>query len=153
MDINSLQAGTSIAYSQGNAAVDISSQNNGVVEEKQASTDQKAAKLTVSLSEIDNTKVNQQSADNSYSQGYSQEELEAALTDVAEFVQAKNQDLSFSFDDEANRSIIKVTDTESGDVIRQIPSEEVIKLSERIRDLQTDVGNTVGTGVLVNNEV
>lgn len=79
------------------------------------------------------------------------QEIESAVGEISEFVQAQNRNLNFSYTEESNRSVVKVTDSETGDLIRQIPSEEVLKLSERIRDLQSDVGAAVG--VLFNKEV
>jgi len=102
---------------------------------------------TNKLSLVQETKVSNAQADKE------EASVEDALAEVSEFVQAKNQNLSFSFDDEANRSVIKVTDSNSGDVIRQIPSEEVLALSERIKNLQTDGENSVGVGVLINKEI
>lgn len=81
----------------------------------------------------------------------SNEEVESAVTEINQFVQVQNRELNFSFDDSSKRSVIKVTDSESGDVIRQIPSEDVLKLSERIKELQSDLGAAVG--VLFNKEV
>ena len=78
-------------------------------------------------------------------------DIQSAVGEVSDFVQAQNRNLNFSFDDEAQRSIVKVTDSETGELIRQIPSEEVLRLSERIKNLQSDVGSTVG--VLFNKEV
>ena len=77
--------------------------------------------------------------------------IEAAVEEINSFVQSQNRQLSFSVDENSQRSVVRVTDSESGDVIRQIPSEEVLRLSERIRDLQSDVGAAVG--VLFNREV
>lgn len=81
----------------------------------------------------------------------SNEEVESAVSEINQFVQVQNRELNFSFDDSSKRSVIKVTDSESGDVIRQIPSEDVLKLSERIKELQSDLGAAVG--VLFNKEV
>lgn len=78
-------------------------------------------------------------------------DIQSALGEVSDFVQAQNRNLNFSFDNEAQRSIVKVTDSETGELIRQIPSEEVLRLSERIKNLQSDVDSTVG--VLFNKEV
>ena len=47
--------------------------------------------------------------------------------------------------------MVKVTDAQSGKIIRQIPSEELLKLSERLQDLQTEVGTAVG--LLFNKQV
>ena len=42
-------------------------------------------------------------------------------------------------------------DANSGDVIRQIPSEDVLALAERIQELQQDIGSSVG--VFIDNQV
>lgn len=77
--------------------------------------------------------------------------VESAVGEVSEFVQSQNRNLNFSYNQDSNQSVVKVTDSETGELIRQIPSEEVLRLSERIKDLQSDVGATVG--VLFNKEV
>lgn len=76
--------------------------------------------------------------------------IESAVAEVRDFVQAQNRQLAFSIDEKSERQVVKVTDSESGDVIRQIPSEEVLALSERIKELQSDVGAAVG--VLFNKQ-
>lgn len=81
----------------------------------------------------------------------SSETIATAVAEISEFVQAQNRHLAFSIDESSQRSVVKVTDAESGDVIRQIPSEEVLLLSERIKDLQSDVGAAVG--ILFNKQV
>ena len=79
------------------------------------------------------------------------EQLDEAIAKVESFLKVQNRDLAFSIDEETNRSVVTVKDSQSGDVIRQIPSEEVLKLAERIQELQQDVGNSVG--VFINNQV
>lgn len=79
------------------------------------------------------------------------ERLDSAVQEVESFLKGQNRNLTFSIDDETKRSIVTVKDSQSGDVIRQIPSEEVLKLAERIQELQQDVGSSVG--VFINNEV
>ncbi len=37
--------------------------------------------------------------------------------------------LEFSIDEDSGRNVVKVIDSDSGDIIRQFPSEEVLKLS------------------------
>ena len=96
------------------------------------------------------TKVDDYSAD-TYNNEADIEQIEFALEQVSDFVQVQNRQLNFSFDENSNRSIIKVTDADSGDIIRQIPSEEVLKLAQRINELQTDAGEAIG--VLVNRKV
>lgn len=78
-------------------------------------------------------------------------QLEEAVAKVESFLKVQNRDLAFTIDDDTKRSVVTVKDSSSGDVIRQIPSEEVLKLAERIQELQQDVGNSVG--VFINNQV
>ncbi|VVO31308.1 hypothetical protein PS712_05038 [Pseudomonas fluorescens] len=60
------------------------------------------------------------------------DELEKAVTDIREFVQASQRKLDFSIDDSTGRVVVKVIATESGDVIRQIPSETALKLAQSL---------------------
>ncbi|MFT5839290.1 MAG: flagellar protein FlaG [Flavobacteriales bacterium] len=79
------------------------------------------------------------------------EQLETAVSQLSEFVRTSNRQLNFSVDEGSNKQVVKVTDAESGKVIRQIPSKELLKLSERLQDLQTEVGTAVG--LLFNEQV
>lgn len=62
------------------------------------------------------------------------DELEKAVTDIREFVQAAQRKLDFSIDDSTGRVVVKVIATDSGDVIRQIPSETALKLAQSLTD-------------------
>jgi flagellar protein FlaG len=52
--------------------------------------------------------------------------------------------VQFEFDKEANTMVTKVMDVESGEVIRQMPSEEVVRFSKALGKLQ---------GLLVSQKV
>ena len=45
-----------------------------------------------------------------------------------------NRAIRFEIDSELDAVIVKVIDKESGDVIRQIPSEELVELSKKIKE-------------------
>lgn len=62
------------------------------------------------------------------------EDLEKAVTDIQEFVQAAQRKLDFSIDDSSGRVVVKVIATETGNVIRQIPSEAALKLAQSLSD-------------------
>lgn len=78
-------------------------------------------------------------------------QLSDAISRVESFLQGQNRNLAFSIDENTERSVVTVLDSDTGDVIRQIPSEELLDLAERIQELQQDVGSRVG--VLINNQV
>ena len=48
--------------------------------------------------------------------------------------------LNFSIDKETESTVVKVTDMNTKKLVRQIPSEEVWKMSERLDDLQAKTG-------------
>jgi len=60
------------------------------------------------------------------------QQLEEAVTDIREFVQAAQRKLDFSIDDSTGRVVVKVIATDSGDLIRQIPSETALKLAQSL---------------------
>lgn len=47
--------------------------------------------------------------------------------------------LEFELSDETSRVITRVIDRESGEVIRQIPAEEVLKIAERLEETQGQI--------------
>ncbi len=148
MTINSLQVGQNIAAS--NVTVERTSspqtdeQRVDVNTEIPLRTDNPQINVTADVQESGTP------ADSNESEGNT-DALQQAVEDVETFVQGQARNLAFSVDDETDRSIVTVRDSSSGDVIRQIPSEEVLQLADRIQSLQDDVGSSVG--VLVNRQV
>lgn len=78
------------------------------------------------------------------------DEISSAVEGLKDFAKTSNRQLNFSIDEGSAKQVVKVTDAESGEVIRQIPSEEILKLSERLQELQSDLGATVG--ILFNKQ-
>ena len=78
-------------------------------------------------------------------------QLDEAVKKVSDFLSAQNRDLLFNVDEQTQRTVVTVKDSSSGEVIRQIPSEEVLKLADRIQELQQDVGNSIG--IFINSEI
>lgn len=54
---------------------------------------------------------------------------------LQDFVNLIDKKLQFSVDEDSGRQVVTVTDKLSGDVIRQIPSEEVLRLARNLSDL------------------
>lgn len=65
-----------------------------------------------------------------------QRQLEAAVKAVQEFTQPMAGSLEFSLDDESGKTIVKVVDTSTDEVIRQIPSEEMLEIARALDRLQ-----------------
>ncbi len=60
------------------------------------------------------------------------QEVETAVSKISEFVQSFQRDLTFSVDDATGRTVIKVIDSATEEVIRTIPSEETLRIAERL---------------------
>jgi flagellar protein FlaG len=66
--------------------------------------------------------------------GASVEQVEAAVSAVAEFVSDYARELQFRVDDASGKTVITVRNATTDEVVRQIPSEEVLELAARIRE-------------------
>ena len=71
-----------------------------------------------------------------------EEELNKVVSNLNEFVQSVRRELQFSVDDDTGRYIVKVLNKETDEVVRQIPSEEVLAISSY---LQTQAGLLIDT--------
>lgn len=60
------------------------------------------------------------------------ESIRAAVDEMNEALQPKTASIHFSLDDETGRTIVKLIDTETNKVIRQIPSEEILAISKAL---------------------
>ncbi|WP_394128803.1 flagellar protein FlaG [Shewanella maritima] len=72
------------------------------------------------------------------------DEIEQIADDLTEMVAMMQKGLKFSVDKDSGQQVIKVQDIDSGDVIRQIPSEEALKLAEKLSEV---------SGILMKIEV
>lgn len=66
----------------------------------------------------------------------SQADVKAAVEKVQQAVQTMASSLKFSVDQQTGKSIVTVTDTETGEVIRQMPSKEMVELAHNIDRIQ-----------------
>ena len=64
-------------------------------------------------------------------------ELSKAAERLNDLVQSMHRELRFSVDDESGRSVIKVIDSSSREVIRQIPPEEVLALVAHMEEFDS----------------
>lgn len=63
-------------------------------------------------------------------------QLQRLINSMNKAIQQNNSNLEFSMDSESQRILVKLIDTSTGDVIRQIPSEEVLAIAESIKQMQ-----------------
>lgn len=59
--------------------------------------------------------------------------VERAVKQIKAFLSSSQRQLDFQLDDNSGRTIISVVNPETGELIRQIPSEEVLRLAASIQ--------------------
>lgn len=64
-------------------------------------------------------------------------ELQSAVNAIQDFVQSLQRNLEFSVDDSTGTVVVKVVARDSGEVIRQIPSETALELAKSLHDVNS----------------
>lgn len=66
----------------------------------------------------------------------SKEELEKHLSKINDFVQTRASNVQFETDEETGIRVVKVIDTATKEVIRQLPTEEAVRIAKALDQLQ-----------------
>jgi flagellar protein FlaG len=64
------------------------------------------------------------------------EELKSAVAAINKVMQQSNRDLEFSVDTDSHRTVVRMVDTSTGELIRQYPSETTLAISRGIEQFQ-----------------
>lgn len=64
------------------------------------------------------------------------QQVENAVAQVQEFLAPVAQNLQFSVDTESGKTVVKLIDAKSQEVLRQIPSEEMLAIARALGRLQ-----------------
>jgi len=75
-------------------------------------------------------------------------EVVEAVSDISDYIQTISRELQFQVDDQLGSTIITVTDKETDEVVRQIPSEEIVAMARYIAENAPDPVK----GLLMNGE-
>lgn len=116
-----------------NVTTPVANERKTSITEQQASIEStQASKIIENQSE----KIEQSRAvEKEVEQQQEQEAIEEVASKLQEFVNLIDKKLQFSVDEDSGRQVVRVTDRLSGDVIRQIPSEDVLRLARNLSDL------------------
>jgi flagellar protein FlaG len=68
------------------------------------------------------------------------EQVVKAATEIKVHLRSLDTDLKFEVDVNDNEVVVKVLDPETDELIRQIPSEEIIAIREKVSRLEKQVG-------------
>ena len=66
----------------------------------------------------------------------SKESMEKIAADLQKFVQAMGRNLNFTVDDTTGYHVVKVVNPTTGELVRQLPSEELLKVARDFERLQ-----------------
>ena len=89
-------------------------------------------------------------------QQLSRTSVEDLVRQIAAHIRIDSRSLSFTVDDELGETNVKVIDLDTEEVIRQIPSEEMVRIAAVIRELtaqnSAESAGTTGTGLLIQEQ-
>ena len=62
------------------------------------------------------------------------QEIESVVSNISDYVQTVRRELEFTVDEDSGLTVVKVFNKETDELIRQIPSEDFLKLAKTITD-------------------
>ena len=65
----------------------------------------------------------------------SKDAIEKAAQDIQNFVRDMGRNLNFSVDEVTGYNVVKVINPETNEIIRQLPSEELLKIARNMKEL------------------
>lgn len=71
---------------------------------------------------------------NTEAQPLEREQLEKVAQQLQDFMGEMNRSLQFQVDEDSGRDVIKVLDKDTGDIIKQYPSEEVLNMVSKLSE-------------------
>lgn len=67
----------------------------------------------------------------------SADEVRGAVAEIEKFLKETRRNLEFSTDEESGKIVVKVIASDSGELIRQIPSEEALRIAHSLSDVKS----------------
>lgn len=86
------------------------------------------APVPVSASDTDSNKSKDSNSDKG------DQALKAAVDQIEKFVQSVRRNLEFSIDEASGKVVVKVIASETGEVVRQLPSAEALKIADSLQN-------------------
>lgn len=66
----------------------------------------------------------------------SPDQVKQAVKDINAAMQSMSSNLEFSIDEDSEQPVVRVIDSQTGDLIRQIPSKEALEISKALDKVQ-----------------
>jgi len=98
---------------------------------------------TMSVTEAGKSVSNSEEKEDPAPQQYKPEDLTDAIDKIQDHVRNLDRELQFAVDNDTGTTVVTIRDAQTQEVLRQIPSEELLELSKSLEHTQ---------GVLFNRE-
>ncbi|MFF5865849.1 flagellar protein FlaG [Pseudomonas sp. NPDC012596] len=69
--------------------------------------------------------------------GTDAEKVKSAVSEIEKFLSSSRRNLEFSTDEESGKIVVKVIASETGELIRQLPSEEALRIAHNLSDVNS----------------
>lgn len=69
--------------------------------------------------------------------GTDTEKVRNAVSEIEKFLSSTRRNLEFSTDEESGKIVVKVIASETGELIRQLPSEEALRIAHSLSDVNS----------------
>ena len=124
----------------GNQAVNTEKPINASIQSTASSTKESAASsASIIGNDVDKiekaTAASDQRENNKETKALTADEISETVEEMNSFLQEMKRNLSFSVDEDLGQNVITVKDTENDEVIRQIPSEDLMVLRKKMDDV------------------
>ncbi|EED30871.1 flagellar protein FlaG protein [gamma proteobacterium NOR5-3] len=87
------------------------------------------------------------------SQKQSAQELAQATQDISDYIQTVSRSLQISVDGDLGATVIKVLDTDTDEIVRQIPAEEILQIARFLAEQQASADAAAPVkGLLMDSE-
>ncbi|MEG0860218.1 MAG: flagellar protein FlaG [Pseudomonas sp.] len=65
------------------------------------------------------------------------DKVKDAVAEIEKFLKEAQRNLQFSTDEESGKIVVKVIASETGELIRQLPSEEALRIAHNLNDVNS----------------
>lgn len=69
--------------------------------------------------------------------GTDAEKVKSAVSEIEKFLSSTRRNLEFFTDEESGKIVVKVIASETGELIRQLPSEEALRIAHSLSDVNS----------------
>jgi len=95
---------------------------------------------------IESAKINQ--AEKTEEKETSEQTLDDAVKQLNSYVQSINRNLEFNIDNDSGQTVVKVIDSETDELIRQIPNEEALSIAKQLDGVSDDNSQASGLSLI-----